>query len=106
MIVAYALLGVSILAEVIASACLTATEGFTKLKPSLISGIGYLISYGIFGIVLLQINLGVAYATWSAVGIIVKTLTGYFYYKQRLSKAGVVGLLMIMTGTITLNLFG
>ena len=39
-------------------------------------------------------------------GIIVTTLTGYFYYKQRLSKAGVVGLLMIMTGTITLNLFG
>ena len=59
-----------------------------------------------FGIALLGIDLGIAYATWSSVGIIVTSCVGYLYYKQKLTKIGYISLLVIMISTITLNLLG
>lgn len=68
--------------------------------------LGYSISYGLFGIALLGIDLGIAYATWSSVGIIATSCVGYLYYKQKLTKIGYISLLVIMISTITLNLLG
>ena len=71
MLISYILLAISILAEVIAASFVVATKGFTNPKPTIICMLGYSISYGLFGIALLGIDLGIAYATWGSVGIII-----------------------------------
>ena len=91
--------------EAIASSFVVA-KGFTNPKPTIVCMLGYSISYGLFGIALLGIDLGIAYATWSSVGIIATSCVGYLYYKQKLTKIGYISLLVIMISTITLNLLG
>ena len=103
---AYIFLAVSIAAELVAATFVTATKGFTAWKPSLISLAGYLTSYLFFGITLLRIDLGITYATWGAAGMIVTSIAGYLYYKQKLTKIGLVALICIIIATITLNLWG
>lgn len=106
MLIAYILLAISIIAEVIAASFVVATRGFTNPKPTIICLLGYTISYALFGFALTDIDLGIAYATWGSVGIIVTSCVGYFYYKQKLTKIGYISLLAIMISTITLNLLG
>lgn len=106
MLVAYILLAISIVAEVIAASFVVATRGFTNPKPTLICLLGYAISYALFGFALTDIDLGIAYATWGAVGIVVTSTVGYLYYKQKLTKIGYVSLLVIIVSTFTLNLLG
>ena len=65
--------------------------------------LGYSISYGLFGIALLGIDLGIAYATWSSVGIIVTSCVGYLYYKQKLTKIGYISLLAAATGLLLIR---
>ncbi len=106
MLTAYILLAFSIIAEVIAASFVVATRGFTNPKPTLICLLGYIISYTLFGFALTDINLGIAYATWGAVGIVVTSLVGYLYYRQKLTRIGYVSLLVIIVSTFTLNLLG
>ena len=53
-----------------------------------------------------DIDLGIAYATWGAVGIVVTSVVGYLYYKQKLTKIGYISLIVIIISTFTLNLLG
>ena len=106
MLEAYILLALSIIAEVIAASVVTATHGFTNPKPTLICLLGYTISYALFGFALTDIDLGIAYATWGAVGIVVTSVVGYLYYKQKLTRIGYVSLIVIIISTFTLNLLG
>ena len=106
MLNSYILLAISILAEVIAASFVVATKGFTNPKPTLICLLGYIISYALFGFALTDIDLGIAYATWGAVGIVVTSTVGYLYYKQKLTKIGYISLLLIIVSTFTLNLLG
>ena len=106
MLATYILLALSIIAEVIAASFVTATHGFTNPKPTLICLLGYTISYALFGFALTDIDLGIAYATWGAVGIVVTSVVGYLYYKQKLTRIGYVSLIVIIISTFTLNLLG
>lgn len=106
MIHAYILLAVSIAFEVVGTTMLPATRGFTVLKPSLIAIISYIICFAAFGKCLMDLNLGIAWATWGAIGTIVTPLAGYFLYRQRLTKAGIIGIVLIVISTVTLNLWG
>ena len=106
MAVAYLLLAISICCEMVAASVTTASKGFTILKPTLICIAGYAISYYLFGISLLKIDLSIGYATWGAVGTIVTPIVGYFVYKQKITKTGVFALVLITISIITLNLFG
>ena len=85
---------------------LPATKGFTVRRPTIIAVTAYVICFAAFGLCLMDLNLGIAWATWGAVGTIVTPIAGYFLYHQRLTKTGVLGLVMIVVSTITLNLFG
>ena len=106
MIQAYILLAISIVFEVFATSLLPATKGFTVRKPSIIAIICYIICFAAFGKCLLQLNLGIAWATWGAIGTAVTPIVGYLFYKQKLTKTGVIGLVLIIVSTITLNLYG
>ena len=106
MIQAYILLAISIVFEVFATSLLPATKGFTVWKPSVLALICYIICFAAFGKCLLQLNLGIAWATWGAVGTIVTPIVGYLFYKQKLTRTGVFALVLIIISTITLNLYG
>ena len=106
MLAAYLLLAVAIFTEIAATSALPATEGFKKLKPSIVSVAGYCICFYCMGMALTRLPLGIAYGTWGAIGTAVTPLIGYILYRQRTSRAGVFGVVLIVLGVLLLNLYG
>ena len=102
----YLYLAMAIAGELIGTTYLKYSEGFTKLVPSVISIISYGLCFFIFSKSLLTINLSVAYATWSAVGLIITTLISVYIFKEGITPAGVAALTMITVGVVILNLYG
>ncbi len=103
---AYLYLAITITGELVGTTFLKYSEGFTKLTPSVVSVISYLICYISFSKAVQHLHLGVAYATWSAVGLVVTTLIGFFLFKQQLTPVGIAAIAMIASGVIILNLYG
>lgn len=104
--VAYVYLAVAIITEIIATGILPSTNGFTKLKPSILAIIGYVACWYCFGMCLTHIGLGIAYATWGAIGTAATPIIGYFIYAQRTSKIGMFAIALIMICVVLLNLYG
>lgn len=105
LLTAYLLLAISVITEIIATSTLPATRGFTKLKPSIVAVIGYIICFYCMGISLTRINLGVLYGTWGAIGTAITPIIGYIAYKQKTTKAGWIGVLLTVIGVLMLNLY-
>lgn len=98
-------LSVAIIAEVIATTSLKASEGFTKPVPSIIVVIGYGISFFFLSQTLKSIPVGITYAVWSGAGILLISVIGYFVFKQSLDLPAVIGILLIAAGVAVINLF-
>ena len=98
-------LGLAIASEVTATTSLKASEGFTKLVPSIIVIAGYSAAFYFFSLTLEDIPIGVAYAVWSGVGVATIALISVFYMDQKIDLAGVVGISLIVIGVIVLRLF-
>ncbi|ALP62777.1 MULTISPECIES: DMT family transporter [Paraburkholderia] len=101
----YALLGIAIVAEVIATSALRASEGFTRLVPALVVLLGYGISFYCLSLTLKSLPVGIVYAIWSGVGIVLITLVAILMYRQVPDLAAVAGLSLIVAGVVVLNLF-
>jgi small multidrug resistance pump len=101
----YLFLAAAIVSEVVATSCLKASEGFSRLGPSVVTVVGYLVAFYCLSQVLTSIPTGVAYAIWSGVGIVLVTLVSWIVYRQRLDAAAIVGLALIVAGVIVVNLF-
>ena len=101
----YALLAVAIVAEVIATSALRASEGFTRLVPALVVLLGYGISFYCLSLTLKSLPVGIVYAIWSGVGIVLITLVAILMYRQVPDLAAVAGLSLIVAGVVVLNLF-
>ena len=93
------------MSEVIATASLKSTEGFTKPIPSIIVLVGYCAAFYFLSLTLDTISIGVAYAIWSGVGVATITLVSYFLYDQKIDLAGILGIGLIIAGVIVLRLF-
>ncbi len=93
------------MAEVVATSALKAANEFTNLIPSLMVILGYIIAFYCLMLSLRGIPLGVAYAIWSGVGIVLVALVGYFYYKQSLDIQAIIGIALIILGVFTIQLF-
>jgi small multidrug resistance pump len=104
-VIAYLYLGVAIVAEVVATTALRAADGFTQLWPSLISIVGYAVAFYFLSLTLRSMPVGVAYAIWSGVGIVLISLAGWLLYKQLLDLPAIIGMALIMAGVIVINLF-
>ena len=102
---AYAILGVAILAEVIATSFMKQSNGFTKLGPSIVTAIGYGIAFFCLSQVLKTIPTGVAYAIWSGVGIVLITLVGWLVFGQKMDAPALIGMALIIAGVVTMNVF-
>ncbi|MEM7281943.1 MAG: multidrug efflux SMR transporter [Pseudomonadota bacterium] len=99
---AYIFLALAIVAEVAATSALKASEEFTKLVPSLIVAIGYGISFYCLSVVIKTIPLGIAYAVWAGVGIVLISLVGVFFYRQILDIPAIVGMVLIIVGVVVI----
>jgi small multidrug resistance pump len=98
-------LSIAIITEVIATSALKATNGFTRFWPSLVVVMGYGLSFYFMSLALHSIPVGVAYAVWSGVGIILITLIARVAYDQRLDLPAMIGMGLIVVGVIVMNLF-
>lgn len=98
-------LSIAIVSEVIATSCLKAAEGFTRLWPSLGVVVGYLLAFYLLSLTLKTIPVGVAYAIWSGVGIVLIALSGWFFLGQTLDTPAIIGLSLIVAGVVVINVF-
>ncbi len=103
--IAYLYLAVAITAEVIATSALRAAEGFTVLVPSAIAVVGYVVAFYFLSLTLKTMPVGVAYAIWSGVGIVVVSIVALVLYKQVLDLPALLGMGLIMAGVVVINLF-
>lgn len=98
-------LSVAILSEVIGTSALKASEGFSRLVPSLIVVVGYGIAFYFLSLTLRTMPVGVAYAVWSGVGVALISLAGWWLYGQRLDAGAICGIALIVAGVVVLNAF-
>ncbi|MBF7978961.1 MULTISPECIES: SMR family transporter [Rahnella] len=101
----YLLLGLAIVAEVIATSSLKSSEGFTRLWPSVVTLLGYTIAIFLLSLTLKTLPTGIAYAIWSGVGIVLVSAIGWFGYGQKLDTPAMIGLGLIIAGVIVVNVF-
>ena len=101
----YFYLALAVLGEVIGTSFLKATEDFTKLWPSLIVVLGYGAAFYFLTLTLKVIPVGIAYAIWSGIGIVLVTVISSFLYKQAPDWPAVIGMAMIIGGVVIIQLF-
>ncbi|MEX3526711.1 MAG: multidrug efflux SMR transporter [Burkholderia sp.] len=102
---AYAWLAMAIVAEVIGTSALRASEGFTRLLPTLIVIAGYGVAFYGLSLTLKSMPVGIVYAIWSGAGIVLSTLVAIVLYRQVPDLPAVIGLALIIAGVVVLNLF-
>lgn len=105
MLMAYILLALAIVFEVTGSTFLVKSEGFTQLVPSILVVVFYVISFYLLSQVIKTIPLGVAYAIWGGVGIVLTALIGFLIFRQSLDLAALIGIALIIGGVIVMNIF-
>jgi small multidrug resistance pump len=98
-------LSIAIVSEVIATSALKASDGFSRLWPSLIVLAGYLIAFYFLSLTLRTIPIGVVYAIWSGAGIAIIALVAWLFFGQSLDIPAMIGLLLIIAGVVVLNVF-
>ena len=101
----YLYLFMAILAEVIATSALKSAEGFTKLGPSLLVVIGYGAAFYLLSLVLRHMTVGIAYAIWSGVGIVLVALVGFVVFQEMPDTPAILGMGMIIAGVTVIHTF-
>jgi len=101
----YVFLFLAIISEVIGTTALNASHQFTRLVPSLITVVGYGLGFYFFSFALKSIPVGVAYAIWGGVGIVLVTIIGFVFLKQRLDFPALAGIALIVIGVLVMQVF-
>lgn len=104
-IMLYGMLVIAIVFEVLGTSAMQAAQHFTKLVPTLIMVVCYAIAFYFLSYTLRAIPVGIAYAVWSGLGIVLISLVGYFVFGQNLDFAAIIGLGLIIAGVVVLNVF-
>ncbi|MEC0181319.1 multidrug efflux SMR transporter [Paenibacillus peoriae] len=103
---AYLFLAISIVGELIGTSMLKASEGFTRLYPTLFTIVAFVISFFFISLSLKTLPLNMTYAIWSGVGAVATTLISVLIWKEKINTGSVVGIALIVIGVVVLNLFG
>jgi small multidrug resistance pump len=101
----FALLAIAIVAEVIATSAMRASDGFSRLLPSAIVVLGYGVAFYCLSLTLRSIPVGIVYAVWSGAGIVLITLVALVLYRQVPDVPAIIGLGLIVAGVAVLNVF-
>jgi small multidrug resistance pump len=102
---AYLFLAIAIIAEVIATSALKASNEFTRLVPSVVVVVGYGVAFYFMTLVIRTIPLGITYAVWSGLGIVLISAVGFFYYRQSLDLPAIIGMGLIVSGVVVIHVF-
>lgn len=102
---AYIMLAIAIIAEVIATSAMKQSEGFTRLPWSAVTIIGYGVAFYCLSLTLKSVPTGIAYAIWSGVGIVLISLIAWLFQGQKLDAAAMVGMALIICGVVVMNVF-
>ena len=103
--VPYLYLTAAIVFEVIGTWALKASDTFTRLVPSIVTFIAYPVCFFFLALSLRTIPVGIAYAIWSGLGIVLIVLIGWFWFKQTLDGPALLGLALIIAGIAVVNMF-
>lgn len=101
----WAFLLLAIVSETIATSTLKSSEGFSRLWPSVITVIGYFAAFYFLSLTLRTIPVGIAYAIWSGIGVVLITLVGWFIFGQKLDLPALTGMGLIVAGVVVMNVF-
>lgn len=101
----YLYLAIAVAAEVIGTTALQASQQFTRLGPSILVVIAYGCAFFFLGIALKYFPVGILYAIWSGLGIVLIALIGFAVFGQRLDAAATIGLGFIIGGIVIIQLF-
>ncbi|QND47933.1 QacE family quaternary ammonium compound efflux SMR transporter [Rhizobium lusitanum] len=101
----YAVLLVAIVLEVMGTTALQMSQQFTRLGPSIVLVLCYAASFYCLSVTLRVIPVGIAYAIWSGLGIVLISTVGLVFFRQKLDLAAIIGLGLIIAGVIVVNLF-
>ena len=98
-------LGIAILCEIVGTTALKATEGFTRLAPSLVTVATYVLAFYFLSLPLRTMPVGIVYAIWSGTGIVLLSLIDIFWFRVTLDLPALLGLALIVGGVLVINLF-
>ena len=101
----YLYLAAAIICEVAATSSLKISDGMTRLGPAVLTVIGYALAFHLLSLTLRTIPVGVAYAIWSGIGIVLITAIGMVWFRQALDLAAIAGMLLIISGVAVIYLF-
>ncbi|HEY9391241.1 MAG TPA: multidrug efflux SMR transporter [Mycobacteriales bacterium] len=103
---AWVLLMGAIVSEVAATVALRASNGFTRLAPLIVVGVGYGLSFFLMSLTLKRIALSTTYAVWSGVGTALVAMVGVFFLGESMNTTKMVGLVLVVGGVMLLNVAG
>ncbi len=98
-------LSIAIVSEVVATSALKASDGFSRLWPSLVVCVGYGTAFYFLSLTMKTIPVGVIYAIWSGAGIALIALIGWVFFKQSMDTPAIIGMLLIVAGVVVINVF-
>ena len=101
----YIYLAAAIVLEVIATSLLKASDGMSRLWPTVGALVGYGLCFYLLSVTMKSVPTGIAYAIWSGLGIVLISLVGLVWFGQKLDMPAVIGLALIIAGVGTINLF-
>ncbi len=101
----YLYLLIAIIGEVVATSSLKASEQFRKPLPSILVVVGYAIAFYFLSITVKVLPVGITYAIWSGVGIVLVTVAGIILYKQVPDVPAIIGMILIALGVLVINIF-
>lgn len=96
---------IAIVAEVIGTLALRSSDGFTRAVPSVVVIVGYGTAFYFLSLTLKTIPVGVAYAVWSGIGIVLISAAGWVVFGQKLDLGAIAGIALITAGVVVLNVF-
>ena len=99
----YWYLVVAIFSEVVATSALNASQGFTRLWPSMVTVVGYCLAFYFLSLTLRTVPMGIAYAVWAGAGIVLIAISGAIFFKQLPDLPAVLGMLFIIVGVVLVS---
>ena len=102
----YLTLGGAILAEVLGTTAMKYSDGFSKLWPSVITALGYLVAFALLAQTLKSMAVGTAYAIWAGVGTAAIAAIGIVFIGESVTAAKIIGIVLVIAGVVVLNLGG
>ena len=104
-LIGYGFLMLAIILEVLGTTFLVKSEQFTRLVPTLLTAILYIFSFYFLTLTLRTLPLGIAYAIWGGVGIVLTAIIGLVIFKQSIDTPAIIGIALIISGVIVINVF-